>query len=165
MAPTLAKNLVIFYMLQDLTTSEEHFDKSLTLATIFYVFCSQIMPPFAYNHLQTTIEATISALVSGSSILDWLFLGVPERFTIRKALVSWKEEAESLFSASEISASVVRGNEKMRQATVRFFGESIEKIPAGCSKEMALYRKTAVLYPPEILLEEYEPAMQSLRHL
>ena len=162
MASTLAKNLVIFYMLQDLTASEENFDKSLTLATIFYVFCSQIMPPFAYNHLQTTIKAIIRALDSGSSILDWVFLGVPERFAVRKALVSWKEEAENLCSTSEISASVVRVNEEMRQATAGFFGESMEKIPAGCSKEMALYQKTTVLYPPEILLGEYEPAMQSL---
>ena len=162
MAPTLARNLIIFYMLQDLTTSEENLDKSLTLAAIFYVFCSQIMPPFAYNHLQTTIETIIRALDSGSSILDWLFLGVPERSAVRKSLVSWKGEAENLCSTSEIRASVVRVNEEMRQATRESFGERIEKIPAGCSKEMALYQKTAVLYPPEVLLGEYEPALQSL---
>ena len=161
MAPTLARNLVIFYMLQDLTISEEDIDKPLILATIFYVFCSQIMPPFAYNHLQTTIETIIRALDSGSSILDWLFLGVPERSAVRKALVSWKEEAENLYSTSKISASVVRVDEEMRQETLEFFGEG-RKIPAGCSKEMALYQKTAVLYPPEILLREYEPALQSL---
>lgn len=40
MAPTLAKDIIMFYMLQDLTTSEEDFDKSVTLAAIFYIFCS-----------------------------------------------------------------------------------------------------------------------------
>ena len=162
MAPTLARNLIIFYMLQDLTTLEENFDKTLKLAGIFYIFCSQIMPPFAYNQLQTTIETIIKALDSGSSLLDWLFLGVPERSAVRKALVSWKEEGENLCSTSEIAASVVQVNQGMRQAKVEIFGESMEKIPAGCSKEMALYRNTAVLYLPRIILGKYEPSMQSM---
>ncbi len=162
MAPTLTRNLIIFYMLQDLTTSEEDFDKTLTLTVIFYVFCSQIMPPFVYNHLQSTIETIIKALDSGSSMFDWLSLGAPERTAVHKVLVSWKEEAESLCSTSEVSASVLRINEEMRQATVGIFGESFEKIPAGCSKEMALYQKTAVLYPPGTLLAKYEPFMQDL---
>ena len=162
MAPTLAKNLIIFYMLQDLTTSEEDFDKTFTLAAIFYTFCSQIMPPFVYNHLQSTIEIIIKALDWGSSMLDWLFLGVPERSAIRKVLVEWKEEAEYFCSTSEISASVIRVNEEMRQETVGIFGQSMEKIPAGCSKETALYQRTAVLYPPGILLGKYEPFMQGL---
>ncbi len=162
MAPTLARNLIIFYMLQDLTTLKENFDKTLKLASIFYIFCAQIMPPFAYNHLQTTIETIIKALDSGSSLLDWLFLGVPERSAVRKALVSWKEEGENLCSTSEITASVVQVNQEMRQAKVDIFGESMEKIPAGCSKEMALYRNTAVLYPPRIILGKHEPSMQSM---
>ena len=162
MAPTLAKNIIIFYILQDLTTSEENFDKSLTLAAIFYIYCSQIMPPFAYNYLQITIETIIKALDSGSSVLDWLFLGVPERSVVREVLVSWKEEAGNLCSSSEISASVVRENEEFRQSTRGILGENFEDIPAGCSKEMALYKKTAMLYPPGNLLGKYEPSMQSL---
>ena len=162
MAPTLAKNVIIFYMLQDLTEAEEKFDKTLTLATIFYIFCSQIMPPFAYNHLQITIDTIIKALDSGSSMLDWLFLGAPEKSAVREVLVSWKEEAENLCSTSEISASVVRENEEFRQSHMEILGKSFENIPAGCSEEMALYQKTAMLYPPEVLLGKYEPSMQSL---
>ena len=161
MAPTLAKTVIIFYMLQDLTTLEENFDNTLTLAAIFYMFCSQIMPPFAYHYIQTIIETVVKALDPRSSMLDWLFLGVPERSAVRKVLVSWKEEAESLCSTSEISTSVLRENEQFRQSTVGMFGESVEKIPAGCSKEVAVYQKTAVLYPPGTLLGKYEPFMQS----
>lgn len=162
MAPTLAKDIIIFYMLQELKTSEQDIDESLTLAAIFYIFCSQIMPPFAYNHLQTTIEAIIKALDSGRSVLEWLSLGVPERLAVRKVLVSWKEEAENLCSTFEISAFVVRENEEFRKSQMGIFGEWFEEIPAGCSKEMALYQRTAVLYPPGFFLGKYEPSMQSL---
>ena len=162
MAPTLAKNIIIFYMLQDLTTSEEDLDKSLTLATIFYIFCSQIMPPFAFNHLQTTIEAIIKALDSGRPMLEWLSLGVSERLAVRNVLASWKEEAENLCSTSEISAFIVRENEEFRKSQMRIFGECFEDTPAGCSKEMALYQRTAALYPPRFLLKKHEPSMQNL---
>lgn len=120
------------------------------------------MPPFAYNHLQTTIKAIINALDSGRSILEWLSLGVPEKLAIRKVLVSWKEEAENLCSTSEIGAFVVRENEEFRKSQMAMLGEGFEEIPAGCSKEMPLYQRTAVLYPPAFLLGKHETSMQNL---
>ncbi|KAL8964200.1 MAG: hypothetical protein Q9183_004624, partial [Haloplaca sp. 2 TL-2023] len=72
-ASMLARNLVMFYLLDDLSNmtlsgSQQEIEH---LTVIFYVYIGAIVPPFVAQKLRETIKRAANALCSGDDLLTW----------------------------------------------------------------------------------------------
>jgi hypothetical protein len=82
----LAKNLLVFKLLMDVTTADTEKEQALRLATVWYVFAGDIMPPYIYERLR---EALQSLLKAGSNFdIAWLRCDSETDEQVRAALRS-----------------------------------------------------------------------------
>ncbi|ESZ96903.1 hypothetical protein SBOR_2697 [Sclerotinia borealis F-4128] len=134
----LTRDLIMFMLLEELSgleTNSEEAEEVLT--TLFFVFIAVIIPRVAFDHLHRTIERALSALQSGLQPLIWMYLHEEDFHLYIQSLKSWKGKALTIFT---IAAAV-------------------DELPAACKKENKLYKVTAILLPPERVLQKHDPQM------
>lgn len=117
-AATLARNVILLSLLQDSIDSDDASNDIIILATIFYLFCSQIMPSFNLLRLQETIAKILIAFDANTFAFDWIHVGDLDKAKIRKYLRSWQD----VCSISKVTANIVRVNDDFNQGQVDMFG-------------------------------------------
>ncbi|KAL8658086.1 MAG: hypothetical protein Q9226_001290 [Calogaya cf. arnoldii] len=98
-APALARDLVVFYLLDDLSkiSLSAKQQESEHLAAIFYLYAGSIIPPFAARMIHDTIKRVETALRSEQDLLLWLHIDKHSKEAILRSLKSWQRDVKSTF--------------------------------------------------------------------
>ena len=164
-AETLARNLLFFILLQDVSeiddpTSEE---STFNLTTIFFLYSDQIIPPYVFSHLQRIIIRAISALSSPSELPTWIYINEGDKALLIDVLVSWQGRALQLYSTADVLALSVKRESNATDALfglTSMLGPEGDAAPKGCEGEQASYLETGMLYPPDTLLRKHESSLK-----
>ncbi|KAI0010631.1 hypothetical protein F4779DRAFT_577027 [Xylariaceae sp. FL0662B] len=84
----LARDLIFFTLLQEAISDQESSD--LSLLTLSYLFCTQLIPRFVWRKLQKTISKLVPVLEKQQQPLDWAYLAVSQMGMVIKVLKSWQ---------------------------------------------------------------------------
>jgi hypothetical protein len=142
----LARNLVVWMLLEIVAATAEADERQRVLNTVFFVYLSTMMPSYAFEILEETISKAIEALEKGESPLKWLFLHKKDIPSYLSALKYWLGEGKEIFTSSEIIDKVsdkTRGITRMNAGTIY-------------KNEKSLYLDAAVLFPSKKVLELHD---------
>ena len=163
-ASALARDLVMFYLLDDLAAAVDpsEDDRIESLATIFYLYVGAVMPEYIFNRIQDTIETVIVTLHSGKTKVDWLH--VYERHTpqLIASLESWRGKLKSMYSTAEVIRSLVGFYENQNKGHLERSGAPKQR--KGCKREIYYFKTIGAHWPPETLSKRREPGFPSLRN-
>lgn len=154
----LARDLVIFMLLEDLSQldpkSEEYTE---VMTTIYFIYIAVMMPRFVFDRMQQTIDRALIALKSRNQPSKVFCLNRQHFPEYIKVLVSWKGSAQTLLPAKK----VIQMGTRQVSGLAEMVSNSLE-VTRKCKAERELYLATLVLQPPTSLLEKYDSAMLEL---
>ncbi|KAF2871213.1 hypothetical protein BDV95DRAFT_619358 [Massariosphaeria phaeospora] len=159
----LARDLLFFLLLDQLASELRGSNTFLsgkvdsTLATLYYAYVSQVMPPKVYQHLQDTIVFAIDALESRTAMPSWIVLRESDHGSIIATLRSWQTEAIKKYPAYRF----IQNAHKARAQSIvnrSQYGAPPEEYGSTVSKERDLetkdYGACCMLLPPSSALDE-----------
>jgi hypothetical protein len=153
----LARDLIVCILLDDLSTLDaESIEAARILNTIFFIYISTMMPPYAFDQLNETIGRALTTLQSGQQPLKWLFMHKKDMTSYITALTHWKEEASDVFTSAEIVNKV---SWNMRTKGASSFIKEADPI---YKNEKQLYIEAAVLFPSKKMLQLHDPQFTEL---
>jgi predicted transposase YbfD/YdcC len=153
----LARDLVICLLLEDLSKVDENSDDGLMiLNTIFFIFISTMMPAYAFDHLNQTIDRALGSLKAGRQPLKWLYLHKKDLPDYLAALGYWRDTAPKVLTNRRIMTKVAVA---MMQKLPGHLSDPARK---PFKNEEQLYREVAVLFPPLEILKRHDPEMLKL---
>ena len=139
-APTIARFLIVFSLLQQLAEASDSTDgrRTTILVTLFYVYCGHIMPPCATDHLQRTISGLIRKLNGGKVVSSVISVPGCGKTKILASLLSWQGEVYEIIDKDQVAERIIEGNSVIPLAYV----------PPGCEKERTSWSTTGELQLP-----------------
>lgn len=139
-APTIARFLIVFSLLQQLAEASDSADgrRTTILITLFYVYCGHTMPPCATDHLQRTISGLIGELNGGKVVSSVISVPGYEKTKLLESLLSWQGEVYEMINKDQVAERITEGNSRLPLAYV----------PPGCEKEQTLWSTTGELQLP-----------------
>ena len=152
--PAIARDLVIFALLQDLAELEDTRSghASLILGTLHYVFSGAVMPAVAHGHLQFIIRRILNNLENAEQPLPWLYILTDDFPSIMRCLRYWLDEVLKLYSASD-----------MVDIVANFMRTRVEEeVTPNMKAEDTVYVQSGVLFPPAHFLEIDEQELGKL---
>lgn len=126
------------------------------LATLFYTFISQVMPPVIYDHLQETIESAIRCLEGTHPLPLWIRFDQNDHNAMLSALKLWKTEVIKQYPSKDFVDNALAGHLKARMALAQYgvpTDHMLDVVPQGCRSEFKDYFKTGLLLPPQFALD------------
>ncbi|QSZ30611.1 hypothetical protein DSL72_000168 [Monilinia vaccinii-corymbosi] len=152
----LARDLIIFKLLDKLSSLSHSGDKSLkVMNTIFFVYAGPIIPECAFLQLQEVISELLESLKGNQQPLKWVHLFENDIPFYIGALENWTTEGQALktFSKADVVKVVMESMKKYHSVERDDFKEAIGY---KCVKERKVYSQSAMLLPPSriMLLEE-----------
>ena len=168
--PTMARNLIIISLLQDLASAAEASAAfELTMTTIFYVFCSHVVPSVVFEHMQEVIKALIEELDVGNDVLRKPY-GVHVSHNYRMGLVvalrRWQDPHFCTLGVADLVKNNLSYWSKLKdqQAALGMFGMlgMIDKRKQPCQQDYALFKEAGVLCGSSQTLQQHDPEFQNL---
>ena len=159
-APALARDLVMFYLLDDLAKMKSSGGELETehCTVIFYLFTASILPPFAARRIQDTIKRVEKALGSDEDLLPWIHINNDSRDAILKSLRYWQKDLKSIYTVAKM---VTMSNDYFNAAVAKFIHQMGQtKHSEGCETEIKNFRTTGALWPPASVVKAHEPLLQ-----
>ena len=153
----LARDLVIWMMLNDLSNLDIASGEAMQLLnTLFFVYSSTMMPSYAFRQLNSTIAKIVEALNAGEQPLTWLHLHEKDVPIYIEALSSWQGRARDIFTSAEIVEMVTSAMGGRRWPRFLANGQATYK------QEKLLYMNAAVLYPSKDMLRSQDQTFLEL---
>ncbi|QSZ28722.1 hypothetical protein DSL72_003224 [Monilinia vaccinii-corymbosi] len=148
----LTRDLIIWTLLEELSTLEQDSDHRLmALATIFFIYESNIMPKYIHDNLRAIMEKILVSLNKGNSPLEWVSFHEYDTPKYIEVLKHWLGEGDEAFTTSE----AMRGIQSA-------FPRQVPSYEQKCQKEQQLYAEYGLLYPPKKILLSREPELSNL---
>lgn len=148
----ISRNIILWMLLEDLSGVEPGSDKAgMLLNTIFFIYVSTVMPPYAFDQMTNTIDRALGLLTKGKQPVSWLYLHERDMPKYIEALTDWQGKAKDIFTSAEM---IERVSMKMWLSKVEADGQF--------RKEKQMYISAAVLYPSEKVLRQQDPKMLEL---
>ncbi|THX13095.1 hypothetical protein D6D18_00230 [Aureobasidium pullulans] len=153
-ATVIARALIIFLLLEELSdTSNMSTDqREEILGTLFYVYINHIMPPKAWQKLQSTISQAIELLGQPIATFTWFDILQKDRNAIRNALVLWQHQTAKDWPTSEFRKRMLL--DTMKQMMNPYATDDKIPTPKGCKKDAVLYQKACIVTPPPSFLQD-----------
>jgi hypothetical protein len=165
-ASTLARDIVLFVLLDELATSKDELsssERTKLYAVVFFIFIGVIMPGFAFDRLNQTIDMLVRKLNGKETVLPWLRVYEPYRAELIRALRSWRSDAlVKMYSTEDIISTAQAGLLETGLKAITLYGLDPRKAPPGCQKEYDDFLEAIFLLPPKSMLKEYDPDLQRL---
>jgi hypothetical protein len=115
-----------------------------------------MMPPYAFDQLNGTIDRALTTLKAGQQPLKWLYMHKKDIPSYITALTHWKEEASDVFTSAEIVNKV---SWNMRTKGASSFIKEADPI---YKNEKQLYIEAAALFPSQKILQLHDPQFSEL---
>ncbi|KAL8821143.1 MAG: hypothetical protein Q9191_007370 [Dirinaria sp. TL-2023a] len=161
---TAARNLIMLWLLQDLTAVPEASSTAeLTMTTIFHVFCSHVMPGVIFEHMQKVITALIEELNIESPMLRkpyGVYVSQSHKAGLKTALKLWQDPylgTRGIADVIKCNLSCLKGEHDNAAA----FGLPDHR-PQPCPREYAIFQRTGAVCGSSRILQEHEQQFQSL---
>lgn len=160
-ASALARDLIIFWLLQELSKAEGQANRDTAVA-IFYVFVGTIMPSQAYKKLQSSIAQLTNALETDSQMPDWLFVGKAHRPALIEHLNSWATIKDWTTRSMRSSTHTQHHSDWVQKQMYMGprMSNRLDGAPPGCRQEMAVFIEVPMLQPPAQYIEDHESKLQ-----
>lgn len=155
----LARNLVMFYLLDDLSQMETSVnDEPIELlATIYFTYAGHVMPSYIANRLQKVIKRVAAALRSGEDLLSWVDVRDSDINGLLECLDAWQGELKTRYSVNEFVEYSTKYFRQEENRIIQQLGQGRER--TGCLNEIDYYRQTGALWPPASLVKHHEPSL------
>lgn len=160
----LARDLLMFHLLDDLAAAVGPSSGEIRtelLATIFFLYVGALMPKYIFDRIQDTIGRVIAMFRSGDGNLDWLHVYERDTPQLIASLNSWRGKLKSMYSAAEVTRSLVQFYEDSNKGHLERAGGPKQR--KGCKREIHYFKTTGAHWPPETLRQRREPELPSLR--
>ncbi|KAI0843718.1 hypothetical protein F5Y06DRAFT_9719 [Hypoxylon sp. FL0890] len=143
----IARDLIFFSLLEKATIDEE--SKEITLLSLSYLYCTQIIPPFVWEQLQETINDLVRKLEKKQQPLTSAWLLMSQMGMVVQQLKTWQKGP-----ATEYKTSLIR----------RVVTESLPDRVAypDCEADLQAFDDFSVMFPPSAVLSRFEPALSAL---
>jgi hypothetical protein len=153
----VARNLVVWALLEELSTLEQGTDDAIVLlTTIFFVFVGNMMPKHSSNKLHQVINRLRNLLTDGNQRIEWVYLHEKDFLPLSNALYIWESKVPQM----------IQGADVIRDVTQVMAGYSSPGPGYGertaLRNEKLLYSHSAGLYPPSRFMELHEKGMKQL---
>lgn len=155
----LARSLIIFCLLDDLSKMSYHRPDQLTehLTTLFFVFSAAVMPPYVASRVQEAIKRAASALRGGADLLPWVHIPACNEDAIVQCLESWQGDLKSRYSVNDVANASAKYFCHDVASLLQVLGRPRDR--KGCAKEIEYYRQTGALWPPISISTAHEPTL------
>jgi len=153
-ATVIARAMIIFLLLEELSdTSNISTDqREEILGTLFYVYINHIMPPKAWQKLQSTISQAIELLSQPIAAFTWFDILQKDRNAIRNALALWQHQTAKDWPTREFRKRMLL--DTMKQMMNPYATGDKIPTPKGCKKDAVLYQKACIVTPPPSFLQD-----------
>ncbi|KAJ9608859.1 hypothetical protein H2200_006630 [Cladophialophora chaetospira] len=154
-----ARDLSIWYLLDTLAAviadGRASKDGLMLTTTIYYVFCSPIMPPEIYDYLQTTITECVEMLQDKRPLPCWLVFLEQTRETIISVFETWQNEIPRLYDVSAFHKSMLKHQVEHGSLLMAYDASLVQNQKKSMKIEQDCYTKTLLLLPPKILQDAH----------
>jgi hypothetical protein len=155
---TLARNLVVWALLQELSELKQGTDEAtLVLTTLSFVWVSPMMPEKAHRKLHQAIRRVWMSVKSEKQPISWAYLHKKDFNPLSKALYYWDTKVDHMVTGAEVISRVIRVMENYKSNP-----GIMNSIPAQCKKEFNMYCQSAGLRPPQRFMELHDKGMLGL---
>ncbi|KAH8665117.1 hypothetical protein BGZ60DRAFT_516386 [Tricladium varicosporioides] len=154
----IARNLVLWMMLDELSDLEEGGEDAVMLMnTMYFVYIGTMMPGYAFEQLCGFTEKALNMLKNREQPLKWLYLHEEDMEKYVEVLGAWIGSPKDLFTSAEIV-------QRVRTAMIgkNEDAEFLEPNEELYEQERKLYLESAVLLPAQEVLEQHDSTMLEL---
>lgn len=160
----LARDLIFFALLDDLSqtgfslhtmrefTGERRAQFDETLSVLVYLYATQIMPAYAWQRLQKTIQRLLDAFEKHEQPISWVYVPATVQDAIRPTLETWRPIPTGPYSTERFRELTVDQN--MRQPDTSSFPE--------LKSEHRLFDDFGIALPAQPILENHDPDLAQL---
>lgn len=154
----LARALILFNMmyLLDTEVNEQGPHPTSYFPSMAYIFSCQIIPPFAYVHLQVSIKSLIKRLEGEEKPLPFTYVQDCDRERVIRVLKHWQQPWSGLATV-EAAKKVVEKKNSNNAARARALGGERERGEEHPEKKDI--DRFSTLLPSAKLAEEWEPSL------
>ncbi|THY11437.1 hypothetical protein D6D01_08920 [Aureobasidium pullulans] len=121
------------------------------LGTFSYVYINHIMPPKAWQKLQSTISHAIELLGQPLATITWFDILKKDRDAIKNALTMWQHQTAKDWPTSEFRKRML--TDTMKQMMNPYAAGDHIPTPKGRKKHSVLYQKACIVTPPPSFLQ------------
>lgn len=149
----MARNMIFFSLLHQISINKASGDTvSLSLS---YLYCAQIVPPFAWEKLQETISGLVSQLEDGQQPVPFVSLSVSQMDMIVRVLKGWQSGPATSYETGRIRRVIPdHFDGVIPSMNRRSFPE--------CVADHEAFDDFFVMFPPEAALSRFEPELSAL---
>jgi hypothetical protein len=143
----IAKILIMLNLL-------DQFQDTDARACAIYVFGSLIMPPFAYNWLQKTIDDLIHKCKKEAQFSDWIYFSKTQIPGILRHLLAWKSHLHGKYETRDFREGGLRDASKARAERISG-GQGVMVLPF-CEHDDKLFWTYGIVLPDDKNLSKHE---------
>ncbi|KAF8249159.1 hypothetical protein K440DRAFT_599286 [Wilcoxina mikolae CBS 423.85] len=150
----IARNVIVFRLLHDLSIAQQK-ERSFLLASIWYVFACDIMPPYVHARITALMRTLIDSGTDNFGI-PWLRCDAKSSSEIRSVFRYWlTREPSTRFDVEYAQTQLIWGKDPSRLTRGVFKNISLKA-------EWDQYEASMLVFPPPQIMKEEEPELASL---
>lgn len=143
-ATTLARNLIVFTLLEDLSKDWQNEE---AMAAVSYAFLEPIIPKFAWDRLQGAIAHLKTALRESRQPLDWVFVPPQYQEAILQYLDQWTGDLGKDYTTEQFQKLRGQSTKNRQRSGRQMFGIDDDfdssSVPKGCKREVQVRHELA----------------------
>ncbi|KAI1139797.1 hypothetical protein F5Y05DRAFT_380108 [Hypoxylon sp. FL0543] len=143
----ICRDLIFFSLLEEATIDEQ--TREITLLSLSYLYCTQVIPPFVWEKLQETINNLVRKLENKEQPLASAWVLVSQMDAIVQQLKTWQTGPATEYKAAQIRRIVSES-------------ASDEDAYRECKADRRAFRDFSVMFPPSAVLSRFEPELSAL---
>lgn len=159
---TFARNLAVWKLLEDIGCSQNAGERALLLHSLYYLFCGQLMPVYAWDVMQEKFEQVIAVLEGRSpESLQWLRVPAAHVQSIIVVLRNWQRR-ETLYTTEQVMKAVTASYfEDVKHEVLPNLDHHAIAENKYLQLELSIYRRTMALFPEPKFRKTAEPELQA----
>lgn len=157
----LARVLIFFHIMARIDTEsvESGNNATDTCLAMAYLFCCQVIPPFAEEILQSSIKELIKKLEGREATTPVTYVPEQDRKSIIRVLRQWQEPWHKLSEVADVRNFIEQALREFGQNTPLCF----DKRPGNDGgPEVVDFEKLSTLLPPVAVVKRREPSLAKL---
>ncbi|KAK7931195.1 hypothetical protein PG985_001907 [Apiospora marii] len=127
----IARDLVLFRLLDEATAGDTTPDAHLLYYTIAYTYIVPVLPPFAWDGLQATIAAVLADLQSEKQPIPWVYVPTAHIKSVCRVLRQWQAEPKGPYSTKSVRAAVIKDRQTQPESMPSMFSKADEEFSHG----------------------------------